>query len=244
MASVPSRPDPWQSLAALTAARIGLGRAGSSVPTRPLLQFQLAHARARDAVLQDLDVDALAAQMAATGFEMLRLASAAPDRATFIARPDLGRILDDASRQLLEARTLAAPVDCAVVIADGLSARAVMAHAVPLLSELRVRLAPRDWQLAPVSIVSQGRVAIGDEIGALLPARFSSIDNLLPPPEQSRVGFATARWRTKDRTPLIGNVERGLLNTPIRVAVRKRVGKWRKRSQFTFGFLAAGPCVG
>jgi len=173
MANSPTRPDPWQSLAALTAARIGLGRAGGSVPTQPLLQFQLAHARARDAVLQDLDVDACDAQLAGAGFETLRLASAAKDRATFIARPDLGRILDDASRQQLEARAQPAPFDCAVVIADGLSARAVMVHAVPLLTELRARLAPNEWRLAPVAIVRQARVAIGDEIGALLPARMT-----------------------------------------------------------------------
>ncbi len=175
MASAPTRPDPWQSLAALTAARIGLGRAGGSVPTQPLLQFQLAHARARDAVLQDLDSDALDAQLAAAGFETLRLASAARDRATFIARPDLGRILDDASRQVLEARAQlqTALFDCAVVVADGLSAWAVMAHAVPLLTELRARLTPSTWQLAPVAIVRQGRVAIGDEVGALLPARMT-----------------------------------------------------------------------
>ena len=173
MASAPMRPDPWQSLATLTAARIGLGRAGGSVPTQPLLQFQLAHARARDAVLQDLDVDALDAQLTGAGFETLRLASAAKDRATFIARPDLGRILDDASRQQLEAHAQTAPFDCAVVIADGLSARAVMAHAVPLLTELCAHLAPSEWRLAPVATVRQGRVAIGDEVGALLPARMT-----------------------------------------------------------------------
>lgn len=173
MASTPIRPDPWQSLAALTAARIGLGRAGGSVPTQPQLAFQLAHARARDAVLQDLDVDALNAQLTGAGFESLRLASAAKDRATFIARPDLGRILDDASRQQLETRAQSAPFDCAVVIADGLSARAVMTHAVPLLTELRARLAPSEWRLAPVAIVRQGRVAIGDEVGVLLPARMT-----------------------------------------------------------------------
>ena len=129
--------------------------------------------RARDAVLQDLNVNALDAQLTGAGFETLRLASAAQHRATFIARPDLGRILDEASRRLLEARAQAAPFDCAVVAADGLSARAVMAHAVPLLKELRARLAPGDWHLAPVAIVLQGRVAIGDEIGALFPARMT-----------------------------------------------------------------------
>lgn len=173
MSEAATRPDPWQSLAAFTAARIGLGRAGGSVPTPALLAFQLAHARARDAVLQDLDVEALSAQLAGAGFETLLLASAARDRHTFIARPDLGRILDDASREKLEARPHAAPFDCALVVADGLSARAVATHAVPLLVELMGRLEQGGWQLAPVAVVQQGRVAIGDEIGALLPARMT-----------------------------------------------------------------------
>lgn len=165
-------PDPWEALRQLTAARIALGRAGGSLPTRPLLEFQLAHARARDAVHHDLDTDAVTASVRALGHDVIPLHSAARDRATFIARPDLGRILDDDSRARLEARA-GAPCDVAFVIADGLSARAVEAHAAGLLSALLPRLADAGWTLAPPCLVRQGRVAIGDEIGALLHARMT-----------------------------------------------------------------------
>lgn len=169
-------PDPWRALTRFTSARIGLGRAGGSLPTDALLGFQLAHAQARDAVQRELDVDALAQRLGAAGFESLRLHSAACDRRTFIARPDLGRILDDPSRQLLERRAVAGSTcDCALVVADGLSALAVERHAAALLAELRARLAAAGWTASPVCLVRQGRVAIGDEIGALLPARMSAV---------------------------------------------------------------------
>jgi ethanolamine ammonia-lyase small subunit len=167
-------PDPWHALNRFTAARIGLGRAGGSIPTRPLLAFQLAHAQARDAVLRDLDADSLATALTAAGYEVLSLHSAAADRRTFVARPDLGRILDEASRRRLESRPPAAPAfDCALVVADGLSAQAMERHAPALLQELSQRIAAEGWRAGPVCVVRQGRVAIGDEIGALLPARMT-----------------------------------------------------------------------
>jgi ethanolamine ammonia-lyase small subunit len=169
-------PDPWRSLERFTAARIALGRAGGSVPTQPQLEFQLAHARARDAVHGALDAAALEHRLKAHGWETLRLASAARDRTTYIQRPDLGRMLDDASKALLEGQAQPAHAyDAAIVIADGLSALAVEAHAVALLDELRARLNAERWRLAPVCVVEQGRVAIADEIGALLPARLTAI---------------------------------------------------------------------
>src|SRR5882672_11008120 len=98
------QPDPWNGLRRFTPARIGLGRTGGSLPTKPLLEFQLAHARARDAVHRELDVEALREKLAARQFDTLALASAAGDRHTFIQRPDLGRILDENSKTVLEAR--------------------------------------------------------------------------------------------------------------------------------------------
>jgi ethanolamine ammonia-lyase small subunit len=169
-----ARPDPWQGLRAFTAARIALGRAGGSLPTQPLLEFQLAHARARDAVGRELDADAVAGRLRSQGWEVLQLDSAAPDRRAFIQRPDLGRILGDASRAALETRPPARH-DAVPVIADGLSALAVERHAVPLRDVLRPRLADAGWQLAPVCLVRQGRVAIGDEIGALVGAQLAVV---------------------------------------------------------------------
>jgi len=163
---------PWQALRRFTAARIALGRAGVAVPTAAELEFRLAHARARDAVHLPFDADAVAAALRAEGHETLTLASAAADRHVYLQRPDLGRRLDDASRERLAAWRRAygkAPAfDLALVVADGLSALAVHRHAVPLVAALRGHLP--DCTLAPVVLVHQGRVAIGDEVGAALGA--------------------------------------------------------------------------
>jgi ethanolamine ammonia-lyase small subunit len=169
-----TRSDPWRGLRAFTAARIALGRAGGSIPTGPLLEFQLAHARARDAVDRDLDGGAIERALRERGWDVLRLHSAAPDRRTFVERPDLGRTLSDESKAALESRAQA-PHDAVLMIADGLSALAVERHAVPLLDALRPRLAGAGWRLAPVCIVHQGRVAIGDEIGVLVAARLAAM---------------------------------------------------------------------
>ena len=166
-----SHADPWSNLTRFTAARIALGRAGSSLPTAPLLQFQLSHARARDAVERELDVPAIESALARTGFDTIRLHSAATDRRAFIQRPDQGRILDDASKHALASLARPPqPFDAAFVVADGLSALAVERHAVPLLELVQPQLR-NAWLLAPICIVRQARVAIGDEIGAMLPAR-------------------------------------------------------------------------
>jgi ethanolamine ammonia-lyase small subunit len=158
--------DPWDALRKLTPARIALGRAGAGLPTRAVLDFGLAHARARDAVHQAFDMDALAAALRADGYAPLQVHSAAPDRMTYLTRPDLGRRLDEASAAQLRA----APCDIAVVIADGLSAVAVQQHAAPLLAALRARAAQR-WSAIPVVLARQGRVALGDAIGERLRAR-------------------------------------------------------------------------
>jgi len=142
-----------------TPARVALGRTGHSLPTAELLRFQLDHARARDAVYQALDPASL-------GVPHVLLRSRAPDRATYLRRPDLGRSLSEESRPLLRL----GDYDAAIVIADGLSATAVHHHAVPLLAALTPRLQAEAWHLAPLSVVLQGRVAVGDEIGILLGA--------------------------------------------------------------------------
>lgn len=165
------RPDPWRVLTRFTIARIGLGRAGGSIPTKPLLEFQLAHARARDAVQRDLDTAAVQSALSQCGFEVLRLQTAAPDRRTFIQRPDLGRILGADAKTLLEHKAnAAAPFDAVFVVSDGLSAQAAERHAPALLERIAPKLADANWRIAPVCLVRQGRVAVGDEIGALLPA--------------------------------------------------------------------------
>jgi ethanolamine ammonia-lyase small subunit len=166
--------DPWQALRRFTAARIGLGHTGISQPTRAQLDFQLAHARARDAVHQGLDAASLAPALAAAwpGSPPLLLHSAAENRNVYLQRPDLGRRLDAPSRALLsERRGNDSQCDLALVVADGLSALAVAQNAPPFLQALHARLAAEAWTLAPLSIVEQGRVAVGDEVGELLGAQ-------------------------------------------------------------------------
>lgn len=166
------RPDPWHKFAALTPARIALGRSGASLPTREVLKFELAHALARDAVHQPLDLAKLAAGWQAAGCAPpIHVHSRAGDRLTYLQRPDLGRRLDEDSAASLIAH--AGDYDLAIVLADGLSAPAVQQHAMPLLEALLPRI--DHLKIAPLVLALQGRVALGDEIGALLGARLMLI---------------------------------------------------------------------
>jgi ethanolamine ammonia-lyase small subunit len=169
-----AQPSIAARLRGLTQARVGLGRAGVSQQLRDVLDFQRAHAMARDAVHAALDPHLLAASLAALEgiSEVLLLHSAAPDRRTYLQRPDLGRALDERSREALAAQGVA-EFDIAIVIADGLSALAVERHAVLLLQELLPQL--DGWRLATVCVVEQGRVAIGDEIGEALHAQIAVV---------------------------------------------------------------------
>jgi ethanolamine ammonia-lyase small subunit len=160
-------PDPWAALRRHTPARIALGRAGTSLPTSEVLRFAAAHARARDAVHLPLDVEALAGDLSARGFAVLRAESRAGSRAEYLARPDLGRRLAEASREAL-ATQVVAPL--CIVIGDGLSAVAAQAHAAPLVAALRALLEPAAVKIETVVVATQARVALGDEIGALLGA--------------------------------------------------------------------------
>lgn len=167
-------PDPWTQLKSFTRARIAMGRVGSSLPTKEVLDFGLAHAMARDAVHLALDVDVLETDIKAQGFATIRVHSKAPDRASYLLRPDWGRRLDEASLTALENITQltrdAESIDLLIVVGDGLSSLAVARHVAPMLAEIRNYL-PTLWKLGPVVIASQARVAIGDEIGQALNAR-------------------------------------------------------------------------
>ncbi|HWB48949.1 MAG TPA: ethanolamine ammonia-lyase subunit EutC [Stellaceae bacterium] len=181
----------WIALRQATPARIGLGRSGNALPTPAQLDFQLAHARARDAVHAALDAERIAAELAALGLAAVRLRSMAADRSTYLRRPDLGRRLNTDSRHVLQVvmagrdpairvpgagRDRAKPGDgeekkhdtIAFVVADGLSAMAVNAHAVPLIAAALQIYGESRPAIAPIAVVEGGRVAIGDEIGGLL----------------------------------------------------------------------------
>jgi ethanolamine ammonia-lyase small subunit len=159
-----------KSLRDFTPARVDLGRTGHSLPTSALLDFQLAHAQARDAVHLPLDVNSLIVELKQKNIQCVALASEARDRFTYLHRPDLGRRLNASSRERLA--PLKSDYDAVFVIADGLSALAVHRHAVPMLELVFSNL---DWKIAPVTIVEQGRVAVGDEIGERLAAKLTVV---------------------------------------------------------------------
>nr|WP_192562536.1 ethanolamine ammonia-lyase subunit EutC [Pseudomonas gozinkensis] len=165
--------NPWLELRRLTPARIALGRTGTSLPTSAQLDFQYAHAQARDAVHLPFDHAGLSAQLTERQRDNLLLHSAAADRNSYLQRPDLGRKLSDQSAQVLHEYAQAHPgsVDLVIVVADGLSALAVHRHTLPFLTRLEEQMSADEWSIAPVVLVEQGRVAIGDEIGQLLGAK-------------------------------------------------------------------------
>lgn len=159
----------WDNLKKFTAARIALGRTGNSLPTSELLKFGLSHAQARDAVHLPFDDEAMQQSLEDAGFTVLNAHSAAPDRETYLRRPDLGRKLSDTSREALAAQ----PLNCEliIVVGDGLSSTAVSRNILPFLLELKPRLDALGIELAAVVLAKQARVAIGDDIASALKAK-------------------------------------------------------------------------
>lgn len=154
----------------LTPARLALGRVGAGLPTRPVLDFALAHAQARDAVHAGLDCADLESGLRTLGLEVVTLESSAPNRDAYLRRPDFGRRLSRESRTILAARPRS-DCDVAVVVGDGLSARAVAENALPVVGALVPLLRGANIAIGPAAIATQARVALGDEIAAALGAR-------------------------------------------------------------------------
>lgn len=159
------------ALRALTPARVGLGCTGAGLPTRALLEFALDHARARDAVHAAFDGEAIIADLSHFGLPALAVSSRVANRSEYLGRPDLGRRLDQASVARLSDRAGAPPLPLAIVIGDGLSPRAVHAHAVALIRALLPQLAAFSVQTDTIMVATGARVALGDEIGEIVAAR-------------------------------------------------------------------------
>lgn len=171
--------DPFRRLRTATPARIGLGRCGHGLPTASVLEFQLAHARARDAVHEKFLPERIAAEIGDREVRVVH--SMAADRRIYLQRPDLGRRLFEADAARLAATSVAPDAGdqtqrnrtVSLVIADGLSAPAVHTHAIALLKKLLPLLGR--WRIAPIVIACQARVALGDEIGHLLDAALVAV---------------------------------------------------------------------
>jgi ethanolamine ammonia-lyase small subunit len=160
-----------------TPARVSLGRTGPAIPTTEQLRFQLDHALARDAVHASFDVSTIIHALQQKNLCCLELQSAAaePTRHLYLRRPDLGRTLSPQSIAALQQRAASSQEksDILFLISDGLSALAVERHALPLLEATLPLLTEAHGGIGPICIVHQGRVAIGDEIGAVLNARLT-----------------------------------------------------------------------
>lgn len=166
--------NPWDSLKRYTQARVAIGRCGSSIPTKELLDFKLCHAKAIDAVHIELNTQKIANDIDDLFNEKtILLHSAAKDRGEYLRRPDLGRKLSKESVERLKSFTLGGnqKPDVALVIADGLSSFAIEKNVVPFLQNFLPLLKKHELSIAPITVVEQGRVAVADEVGKLFKAR-------------------------------------------------------------------------
>lgn len=163
--------DQWEQLKQFTDARIALGRAGCSIPTHAMLDFQLSHAQARDAVFQSLDVALLSSQLQQIGLDPIHVQSQAEHKELYLKRPDLGRLLCSSSQQQLQQLNSATGYDVCIVIGDGLSARAIEENAFAFIQALIQPISEQQWTLAPIVIATGSRVALGDEVAEILKAR-------------------------------------------------------------------------
>ncbi|WP_183559277.1 ethanolamine ammonia-lyase subunit EutC [Mucilaginibacter sp. SP1R1] len=171
--NIPQDIDPLKALQEFTSARIAIGRVGTSIPLKQSLDFKLAHAHARDAVYSELDTSNLTDLFKQFSLPVLLLQSKVNNRRQYLQRPDLGRKLHDVSKELLSDYSM--ETDIAIIIADGLSATAVNENSLGLLLALIPLLLAANFKLAPISLVEQGRVAIGDDIGHGLKAKLSLV---------------------------------------------------------------------
>lgn len=215
--------DPWSELRRFTDARISLGRCGSSLPLAESLAFKLAHAQARDAVWQPFEAEALAARVRDMGEDCLLLSSVVADRGEYLTRPDKGRRLDEPSRAALADAPKGR--DVCLVVCDGLSSRAVHENAAPFLECFLAYLNTTALTHAPVCLVANGRVAVADEVAALMEARL--VVNLigerpgLSSPDSLGVymTYAAVPGTTDESRNCISNVRTGGL--PVEEGARK-----------------------
>lgn len=196
--------DPWHGLRRHTQARIAQGRAGHGLPTTALLDFQLAHAAARDAVNQTWDIAGCADALRRAGHASMLVHTCVGSRSQYLQRPDLGRRLAVASAELLAAEA-GVGCDVAIVLSNGLSSTAVVNHGLTLLTEVIEVLQARGLLLAPPCLVADARVAAADEIGMLLKARLS----LMLIGERPGLSAADSMGAYLTYAPKIGNTDAG-----------------------------------
>ncbi|GLU43503.1 ethanolamine ammonia-lyase subunit EutC [Allomuricauda sp. NBRC 101325] len=165
--NIPIKKDPWEDLKTFTNARIALGSTGNAIPLDEVLQFRFAHAKAKDAIESELNIDSIKEEIESWGFSVWEVKSQVSHRDEYLQRPDLGRKLDEISEKELQESPQ--EFDLVFVIADGLSANAINKNAIPLLKELLPKL--EGYKIGFV-LAKMARVALSDPIGILLKAKF------------------------------------------------------------------------
>lgn len=169
--------DAWHSLKRFTSARIALGSAGMSLPSKAHLEFQLAHALARDAVNIPLNFRQMELALANQGLQSISLKSRAESHREYLQRPDKGRLLNPDSVARIEHAVIEqpSPPDLALIVADGLSSKAIENHASLFFEQLIPRLNEKGYTISPICLVEHGRVAIGDPVSELFSARMAIV---------------------------------------------------------------------
>ncbi len=214
--------DPWHALRRYTQARIALGRCGNSIPTRELMSFKMAHARAMDAVHLALDGIYIAGKMKEiTGIDTLLLHSAAKNRGEYLTRPDLGRMLSVESVRLLQKNVQPQNYDISLVVADGLSSTAIEGNIIPLFNLLVPELKKKGYSLAPIPVIEQGRVAVADHVAELVNAQMTIVfigerPGLKSPDSLGiYMTYEATPGTTDERRNCISNVRKNGLSYPV-----------------------------
>lgn len=166
--------DNWRELKQFTDARIALGHTGASLPTEEMLKFSLSHASARDSVHMPFEKEKMGEQLQELGFSTIEVHSQASSRQIYLTRPDLGRLLS-ASSEMLLSDLPKNNYDLTLIVADGLSSKAVHRNTIPFIKELKEYLTCLNFSLSPIVIAEQARVGLGDAVGEIIKSRFVAI---------------------------------------------------------------------
>ena len=160
-------PEIVRKIRAQTPARLLAGRSGAAYRTNTQLELREAHAAARDAVRAELDLFTNLGQDFARKWNLFEVCSQATTKDEYLLRPDLGRHLNDKSRDQVTRRCTTGQ-DFQIVIGDGLSVTAVAKQVPQLLPLLCEGAKTRGWNLGEIFVIRHCRVGILNEIGELL----------------------------------------------------------------------------
>ncbi|MGA8142913.1 MAG: ethanolamine ammonia-lyase subunit EutC [Candidatus Acidiferrales bacterium] len=163
-------PDLVRKIRARTPARLLVGRAGAAYPTKTQLDLREAHAAARDAVRDELDLNAAFGVDFVKRWELAEFHTRAREKDDYLLRPDLGRHFDKESRERLS-KCGSQGSDIQIAIGDGLSVAAVAEQVPHLLPLLFDGAKARGWSAGRAFVIRHCRVGILNEIGELLSPR-------------------------------------------------------------------------